>query len=92
VQTIVHADGSKTHLYEKGDFVRIIKPKQELGFAYSKVGDWGKVFAVDRPGSSIALLRIQVAGYSYDKEAFFQSMELHCWNVEPCDDKGNPLT
>ncbi len=79
-------DGSKAFFYEEVDLVRVIKDKQDLGFSSTKIGDWGKVIKT-RGNPFIAFVTVQFHGYS---EGYCAT--LACWNLEPCDDKGNPLS
>ena len=65
---------------EVGDLVELTKDQNISG----KKGEWGKVYKVDPPGSIIAFLSIQVAGYSRSQHSFFASAtSVPVWDVKP---------
>jgi len=65
---------------EVGDLVELTKDQPISGVK----GEWGKVYRVDPPGSIIAFLSIQMAGYSRSQNAFFaSSTSVPVWDVKP---------
>ena len=84
-------DCSFSYEYEIGDLVRIIKNDSvKLTFKSHKVGDWGKVTGIEKTKHwQIAQLTVQLAGYCYDEDAFFQRAFLFPWQVEPKNEPKN---
>ena len=73
-------DGSVTYTFEVGDLVELTKDQRISG----RVGEWGQVYRVSEPNSSIAFLDIQMIGYSRDRNAFFAAAtDVPSWNVKP---------
>jgi len=80
MKTKRHEDGSETHIFEVGDLVELTANQRISG----RTGEWGRVYRVSQPGSPIAFLDIQLAGYSRDSEAFFAAAtSVPSWQVKP---------
>lgn len=82
MKIIRHSDGSQTHTFEVGNFVELTHDRPISG----RIGEWGRVYEVSKPESSISFLSIQLAGYSRSKEAFFAAAtSVPSWHVQPTD-------
>jgi len=80
MKTKRHEDGSATHTFEVGDLVELTADQRISG----RAGEWGRVYRVSEPGSPIAFLDIQMAGYSRDAEAFFAAAtSVPSWDAKP---------
>lgn len=85
MQTIKYSDGSVNNIPELGDLVRLTEDQiTASGWTYAHKGEWGKVVRIDKPGSCIAFLDIQLGGYSKSKEAFVQmATGVPAYKTEP---------
>ncbi len=77
------SDGSVGYEYERGDLVRFIK--SDNNWSSPKVGEWGRVYQVDRGNSyHTRFLSIQMEGYSRKRGCFVSnSGSTPPWNVRP---------
>lgn len=73
--------------YDAGDMV-LLHRAEPGALAQGRVGDWGRVLAVDAGG----LLTIRIAGYALPKDAGLATLtDIPARRVRPCSPRGEAL-